>query len=119
MNDQPTDPRVEITRAEFDAVVEPLRRENAELREWIETMQKQNVLTCVYCGHEYPPGSPRSGTEALTEHVRNCPKHPMADLQKKYEKARALVVEDYLARQAWANSPPSDRAASEAAIACD
>jgi hypothetical protein len=35
------------------------------------------VLTCVYCGHEYPQETPAWGNEALTEHIRVCPKHPM------------------------------------------
>jgi hypothetical protein len=35
------------------------------------------VLTCVYCGHEYPQETPAWGNEVLTEHIRVCPKHPM------------------------------------------
>ena len=35
------------------------------------------VLTCVYCGHEYPQETPSWGNEVLTEHIRVCPKHPM------------------------------------------
>ncbi|MBF0350923.1 MAG: hypothetical protein HQM11_07805 [SAR324 cluster bacterium] len=35
------------------------------------------VLTCVYCGHEYPQENPAWGNEVLTDHIRVCPKHPM------------------------------------------
>ena len=35
------------------------------------------VLTCVYCGHEYPQETPAWGNDVLTEHIRVCPKHPM------------------------------------------
>ena len=35
------------------------------------------VLTCVYCGHEYPQDTPAWGNEVLTRHIRVCPKHPM------------------------------------------
>jgi len=35
------------------------------------------VLTCVYCGQEYPQETPAWGNEVLTEHIRVCPKHPM------------------------------------------
>lgn len=35
------------------------------------------VLTCVYCGHEYPQETPAWGNEVLTEHIRVCQKHPM------------------------------------------
>ena len=35
------------------------------------------VLTCVYCGHEYPQATQAWGNDVLTEHIRVCPKHPM------------------------------------------
>jgi hypothetical protein len=35
------------------------------------------VLTCVYCGHEYPQDTPSWGNNVLTEHIKVCPKHPM------------------------------------------
>jgi len=35
------------------------------------------VLTCVYCGHEYPQETHAWGNAVLTEHIRVCPKHPM------------------------------------------
>ena len=35
------------------------------------------VLTCVYCGHEYPQATPAWGHKVLTDHIRECPKHPM------------------------------------------
>ena len=38
----------------------------------------KNVLTCVYCGHAYPPGSPSHGADELTAHVKVCKAHPMA-----------------------------------------
>ena len=38
---------------------------------------ENRVLTCVYCGHEYPQETPSWGNEVLTEHIRVCPKHPM------------------------------------------
>lgn len=35
------------------------------------------VLTCVYCGHEYPQETPAWGDKVLTDHIRECTKHPM------------------------------------------
>ncbi len=35
------------------------------------------VLTCVYCGHEYPQGTPAHGAEVLTEHIKVCAQHPL------------------------------------------
>lgn len=44
-----------------------------------------NILTCVYCGHEYPARTPASGSEVaqLTDHIKVCEKHPMRDLESK------------------------------------
>jgi hypothetical protein len=48
-----------------------------------------SVLTCVYCGHEYPAGTPASGSEVqvLTEHIRICPRHPLRALEKRLHAA--------------------------------
>lgn len=40
-------------------------------------MSEGRVLTCVYCGHEYPQDTPASGSEILTDHIKVCEKHPM------------------------------------------
>jgi hypothetical protein len=37
------------------------------------------VLTCVYCGQEYPPGTPASQHQALFDHIKTCPKHPLGE----------------------------------------
>jgi len=44
----------------------------------------ENVLTCVYCGEPYPSGTPASGAEVqvLTDHIKQCEKHPMFKLRK-------------------------------------
>ena len=38
------------------------------------------VLTCIYCSHQYPPGTPSSNHQLLTEHIKVCDKHPMKKL---------------------------------------
>ncbi len=40
-------------------------------------IEKGRVLTCVYCGHEYPQKTPAWNDSVLTDHIRICPKHPM------------------------------------------
>lgn len=35
------------------------------------------VLTCVYCGHEYPQDTPAHGSHVLTEHIKVCTSHPL------------------------------------------
>lgn len=45
---------------------------------------ENNTLTCVYCGHEYPAGTPASGADvqALTTHIKACSKHPFGKVRK-------------------------------------
>jgi hypothetical protein len=49
------------------------------------------ILTCVYCGHEYPQGTPSWGNEILTEHIKVCEKHPMRKLEKRLARAIELL----------------------------
>lgn len=59
-------------------VIEELQRERDEAREWVRRLTaRDRVLTCVYCGHAYPPGTPAHGSEVLTAHIAVCDKHPM------------------------------------------
>ncbi len=56
--------------------------EREEAREWVRRLtREQRVLTCAFCGAEYPPGTPESNDAALTAHVRVCPKHPMRETE--------------------------------------
>lgn len=41
------------------------------------------TLTCVYCGTEYPEGTPPHGSQILTNHIEICPKHPLNILLNK------------------------------------
>lgn len=57
-----------------------LKRERDEAREWVRKLTAaERVLTCVYCGHAYPPGSPTHGSDTLTEHIKVCEKHPLRE----------------------------------------
>ncbi len=49
------------------------------------------VLTCVYCGKEYPNDTPAWGNQVLTEHIKVCDKHPMRELELKYSKVRKAL----------------------------
>jgi len=51
-----------------------------------------NTLTCVYCGHEYPEGTPPHGAQILTEHIKVCEKHPMRQLEADKAKLRKALV---------------------------
>ena len=49
------------------------------------------VLTCVYCGHQYPAGMPASNHEALSKHVEECEKHPMYALKQENKRLREAL----------------------------
>jgi len=49
-------------------------------------------VTCVFCGHEYPTGTPRTQAKLLAEHVADCPKHPAAAFKRRAEAAEAELV---------------------------
>lgn len=51
-------------------------------------MDSGRVLTCVYCGHQYPQGTPAAGDAVLTDHIRTCDKHPMRSLQQQADRLR-------------------------------
>lgn len=47
-----------------------------------ENLLMSTILTCVYCGHEYPADTPASGAPILTAHIKVCTKHPMRAAEK-------------------------------------
>lgn len=50
------------------------------------------ILTCVYCGQEYPQGTPTSGHQVLTDHIKVCEKHPMRKLQENHDMLRRALA---------------------------
>lgn len=41
------------------------------------------LITCVYCGLEYPDQTPTSGAKILTDHIKICEKHPLRESEEK------------------------------------
>jgi hypothetical protein len=50
------------------------------------------ILTCVYCGHEYPQGAPSAGSEVLTDHIKVCERHPMRKAEADIAMLRAALT---------------------------
>lgn len=50
------------------------------------------VLTCVYCGHEFPQETPAHGDKILTDHIAGCEKHPMRAVVEQRDKLYAALV---------------------------
>lgn len=59
----------------------------------------QRVLTCVYCGHPYPEGTPPHSSDVLTAHIKVCDLHPMRQLERDIEAYRQFyreICQEYL-----------------------
>ncbi|MEV8518651.1 hypothetical protein ABZR86_02525 [Dyella marensis] len=50
------------------------------------------VLTCVYCGKEYPQGTPAAGNAVLTDHIKVCEKHPLRKAEAKIARLRSALM---------------------------
>lgn len=78
---------------------------------------RRRILTCVYCGVEYPQDTPAAGSDVLTAHIKVCEKHPLraaeaeiADLQAKLAQAQKELAEARAALEqisAWDGFPSS------------
>lgn len=71
--------------SELVEMVDFLKEENSdlkkrveELEQWVGDLQSGKYINCVYCGHRYPPGTPGVMSKILYEHIKKCPKHPLA-----------------------------------------
>lgn len=50
------------------------------------------ILTCVYCGQEYPQDTPAHGDGVLTAHIKVCDRHPMRKAEQDIALLRAALV---------------------------
>lgn len=50
-----------------------------------------NVVSCVYCGLEYPSGTPTSKHATLTDHISKCEKHPLVSANQRIKKLENLL----------------------------
>jgi hypothetical protein len=55
-------------------------------------MNMGNILTCVYCGMAYPEGTPPSGSQILTDHIKICEKHPLRKAEAKIARLRKALA---------------------------
>ncbi|WP_438029118.1 hypothetical protein [Sorangium sp. So ce233] len=111
-----------ITRAREEGAAAERERadrlevERDEARAWVRRITAaERVLTCVYCGQAYPPGTPGHGTDVLTAHVRVCEKHPMRGVEAELERIAPLLR----AARRWAATIRETGRAAEEQIAAD
>ena len=53
----------------------------------------ERILTCVYCGQEYPQNTPSWNDKVLTDHIKICLKHPMRKAELQISKLRTALAE--------------------------
>lgn len=49
------------------------------------------ILTCVYCGHAYPDGTPTAKHDLLTAHIKVCEKHPLRAAEERIERLKEAL----------------------------
>jgi sugar phosphate isomerase/epimerase len=59
------------------------KEEVKQLQQWVDDLQSEMYINCVYCGHRYGPQDevPATMAEALKEHIEICEKHPMMKIR--------------------------------------
>lgn len=60
-------------------------------RQHNELLTQKRRVTCVYCGHVYPDGTPESQAEQLTAHIEKCHLHPLTAARADAETMTKLV----------------------------
>lgn len=56
-----------------------------------ELLEQKRRVTCVYCGHQYPDGTPESQAAALTAHIEACHMHPLGKALADIDKLATLL----------------------------
>ena len=78
------------------AAIEALVAERDEARRFGEEAARRYneslVLRCAFCNAEYPAGAPPTQHEALTAHVKECPRHPMRGVEAERDALRAELA---------------------------
>lgn len=54
-------------------------------------LKSGQVLTCVYCGHQYPDGTPAAKHALLNEHIKVCKEHPLREAEHTIAKLQAAL----------------------------
>jgi len=58
----------------------------------INKANEQKVLTCVFCGQEYPVGTKAHGEQILVDHIKVCEKHPLRAAEATIKKLQSVLM---------------------------
>lgn len=65
---------------------------DAHWKDRIADLKADRLTYCAYCGEDFPidaGGTPK----AVSEHIHNCPKHPIQDYKAEIEQLQARIAE--------------------------
>lgn len=94
--------------------LDELQAENEQLRQSV-AQGGDRTLRCAFCGEAYPPGTPATQHQLLTEHVLVCAKHPMREVVA--EKLKAMDALRETVQELAAVRRENDRLNAELRIA--
>lgn len=74
------------------------RQQKQEFEKRIADLKADKTTYCAYCGKEFPVEA--EGTvEAVSEHIHNCPLHPIQDYKAEFLKQKLAFVDEILKHQ--------------------
>jgi len=85
------DSRWPAEEKELRQKIQQLEGEKVKMQQWVNDLQSEMYINCVYCGHRYGPkkNTPVAMADVLKKHIEKCPKHPMSELKTKYKQLEA------------------------------
>lgn len=63
-----------------------------------KALNPHRIVTCIYCGKEYPDGTPTSQNRQLTQHIKVCKQHPLRMAEERIHDLGQALVEAKLDR---------------------
>lgn len=74
------------------------RHEINRLQNWVNDLQSNMCINCIYCGYRAGHQGEDVSANTLTQHVEECPKHPLkvardriVELEKRVEELERLM----------------------------
>jgi hypothetical protein len=76
--------------------------EITRLETWIDDLQSEMYINCVYCGYRYGPSDEPGPMRAVLErHIESCPKHPQSAAKAEIERLTHLHNLDHSLADQW------------------
>lgn len=74
-----------------------MRAERDEARKYAENLYNEvsgnsRVVRCAFCGEAYSEGTPATQDQALTDHIKVCPDHPMREVERQLAAANEIIT---------------------------